>query len=90
MGNWSWYKWLWTRIGGRPWTFIIRDSYHNMPVVWLILCMAAGAFIGNQFGMLVFLKFLGLLLVGILIGHLFWGSKYKPNQPGITIEKVKK
>ncbi len=44
------YKWLWTRIGGRPWTYIIRDNQRKYPLLWLLL----------------------FLVIGILLGHLFW------------------
>ncbi|MDD4986739.1 MAG: hypothetical protein PHQ43_13380, partial [Dehalococcoidales bacterium] len=29
------YEWLWRRIGGRPWAYIIRDSYHAHPYLWV-------------------------------------------------------
>lgn len=54
------YKWLWTHIGGRPWTYIIRDSYHNHPIIWLGVAVS----------------------LGILLGHLFFGTPYIPNQGG--------
>jgi hypothetical protein len=52
------YKWLWTHIGGRPWTYIIRDSWMQNPIYWLI----------------------ALLGLGILAGHLFWGTPLVPHQ----------
>ena len=54
------YKALWSRIGSRPWTYIIRDSYHQRPLVWLALSTA----------------------LGILLGHLFWGTPWIPGQLG--------
>ena len=54
------YRFVWTRIGGRPWTYIIRDSYHQRPLLWLAL----------------------LTLIGILLGHLFWGEPWIPGQTG--------
>ncbi|GAJ06466.1 unnamed protein product, partial [marine sediment metagenome] len=50
------YRALWSRIGRRPWTYIIRDSYHSKPLLWLAL--ATG--------------------IGILLGHLFWGTPWVP------------
>ena len=32
----DWYKWFWTKIGGRPWTFIIRDSVKNNLLAWIL------------------------------------------------------
>lgn len=43
------YKWLWTRIGGRPWTYIIRDSYHKYPLLWLLSFGALGIILGHLF-----------------------------------------
>jgi len=54
------YKWLWTRIGGRPWTYIMRDFYHAHPLI-------------------VFFCTLG---IGTILGHLFWGTKWKKGEEG--------
>ncbi len=56
----GWYKWLWTRIGGRPWTYIIRDSYHANPLIWILVTLG----------------------LGVLLGHLFWGTAWIPGQAG--------
>ena len=54
------YRALWSRIGGRPWTYITRDSYHGKPLLWLALATA----------------------LGILLGHIFWGTPWVPGQLG--------
>ncbi|MCD6453566.1 MAG: hypothetical protein J7K77_04705 [Dehalococcoidales bacterium] len=54
------YKALWSRVGGRPWTYIIRDCYHRQPLIWIMLSVA----------------------LGILLGHLFWGTPWVPGQTG--------
>jgi hypothetical protein len=56
----SLYKKLWSRFGGRPWSYIIRDSYHQRPLLWLAL--ATG--------------------LGILLGHIFWGTPWIPGELG--------
>ena len=43
------YKWLYTRIGGRPWTFIIRDNAHANILWWLLGFGAIGIFLGHLF-----------------------------------------
>lgn len=43
------YRAMWSRIGRRPWTFIIRDSYHNKPLLWLALATAFGILLGHLF-----------------------------------------
>ena len=50
-GDWlaQLYKALWSRIGGRPWTYIIRDYYHRWPLFWLALATAIGIVLGHFF-----------------------------------------
>ena len=43
------YKALWSRIGGRPWTHIIRDSQKRRPLLWLLLFGALGIILGHLF-----------------------------------------
>jgi len=43
------YKWLWSRIGGRPWTYIIRDSQKTYPLLWLLGFGALGIVLGHIF-----------------------------------------
>jgi len=73
------YKALWSRIGGRPWTYILRDAWHKLEGLWIIGLVAIGAVMGHWLWESVF----GLLVVfalGYVAGHLFWGRKYIPNQ----------
>lgn len=74
------YKWLWSHIGGRPWTYIIRDFYHNHAILFIFI---------EAWTVYLFNKFLHtdwrawvLISLGVLLGHLFWGTKYIPEQPG--------
>jgi hypothetical protein len=43
------YRWLWSHIGGRPWTYILRDSQKNHPLLWLLLFGALGIVLGHIF-----------------------------------------
>ncbi len=43
------YRALWSRIGGRPWTYIIRDTYHQYPLLWLLLFAGLGILLGHLF-----------------------------------------
>ena len=45
----SCYKWLWTHIGGRPWTYIIRDNAHEYILWWLLGFGALGILLGHLF-----------------------------------------
>jgi hypothetical protein len=78
----SWYKWIWTRIGGRPWTFIIRDSWHAWAFLWIVALVTAGFFISYVITSLDYLKYTGVLLIGYILGHLFWGKPWVKGQKG--------
>jgi len=43
------YRALWSRIGGRPWTYIIRAHQSRHPLLWLLLSGAVGIMLGHLF-----------------------------------------
>ncbi len=43
------YRAMWSRLGGRPWTYIMRDSQKRRPLLWLLLAGAAGMLLGHLF-----------------------------------------
>jgi len=73
------YKSLWSRIGGRPWTYILRDTWHKFEGLWILGMVAVGALIGHWVWDL-FVWFLLVFAIGYICGHLFWGKEYIPNQ----------
>ena len=52
------YRQVWQRTGGKPWTFILRDSHKKHPITWII----------------------GSLLLGILMGHVFWNTSKEEDE----------
>ncbi len=74
------YKEIWSRIGGRPWTFIIRDTWHRYEWFWIVGWAFFGAYLGNQYGMPWMLDRILWLTLGYILGHLFWGTGYVPDQ----------
>ncbi len=76
------YKKLWSIIGGRPWTWITRDIWHQleyiMQVAWFFIGVGIYIWLG-WFGVLLFFMF---YTFGYINGHFFWGKKYIPNQGG--------
>jgi len=75
------YRELWTRIGGRPWTYILRDTWHKFEGLWIIGLVGAGALLGHWLWQDVF-RLLLVFTLGYIGGHLFWGTKYVPDQKG--------
>lgn len=73
------YKALWLRIGGRPWTYILQDTWHKLEGLWIIGLVATGALLGHWLWGLIF-WFLLVFALGYIAGHLFWGKEYIPDQ----------
>jgi len=80
------YKKLWSLIGGRPWTFIYRDLWHNveilMQVQWFWTAVLVLWLIGVDIPIKLLLVGWAIYILGYINGHFFWGKKYIPNQPG--------
>lgn len=76
------YKMLWSKIGGRPWTYIWRDIYHQAE--WLIQMMWfwIGAAVGIFFGWEIALIAMGIYTFGYINGHFHWGTKWIKGQKG--------
>lgn len=75
------YKMLWSKIGGRPWTYIIRDTWHKFEGLWIIGLIAVGALLGHYLYEFVFWILL-VFALGYIAGHLFWGKKWIEGQKG--------
>jgi len=76
------YKWIWSRIGGRPWTYIWRDIYHQAEFVIITLWLWTGILLGHFLGPKIALFFYIAYAYGYLGGHMHWGAKYITNQQG--------
>ena len=68
-------------FGGRPWTYILRDAWHELEGLWIIGLVAIGALIGHWLWEMIF-WFLLVFALGYIAGHLFWGMRYIPGQKG--------
>jgi hypothetical protein len=76
------YRWLWSRIGGRPWTYILRDVYHEaewlIQTIWYLIGMLVGMAVGWQVALIIWL----IYTFGYINGHLFWGTRWIKGQKG--------
>jgi len=66
-------------MGGRPWTYILRDAWHKVEGLWIIGLVAAGVLLGHWWWQIV-PRLLLAFAVGYVCGHLFWGKEYVPGQ----------
>lgn len=76
------YQWLWERIGGRPWTYIIRDFYHAFEWCIIIMLILAGVTMGKHLSWLQVWLVLGIFTIGYIGGHLFFGKDWLKGQKG--------
>jgi len=76
------YRWLWTRIGGRPWTYIIRDAWHKAEFFWIVGLVSLGVWLGHNYDWKSVLSGWLIFSAGYLAGHFFWGTEYVPGQKG--------
>jgi hypothetical protein len=76
------YKWWWSKIGGRPWTYILRDIWHKYELFWILILVSTGVYLGHHYDWTNVLKIIGVFALGYLFGHLFWGTEYRENQRG--------
>jgi hypothetical protein len=83
--GWFWYHtefWL-SKPDRRPYTYIMRDFYHQWPLITLIAVSTIAYAAGRWWIPLTAGWFWVILLslsVGILLGHLFWGGDYIEGQ----------
>lgn len=63
-----WYRALWSRFGGKPWTYIVRAEFSN-PLYWLGVGLAIGTLAQPSW------KWVLGLSLGVLFGHFWWGGK---------------
>ena len=77
------YKWgLWHWIGGRPWTYIMRDFYVKFEFFIIMGFFSLGYFIRPY---LTPREFVILAITGVIffiLGHVLWGTKHVPGQKG--------
>lgn len=71
------YKWLYTRLGGKPWTDIWRDIWHQYEWFMQTLWFGTGLIVGIFFSWKLALVIWAVYTYGYLNGHFFWGTPWK-------------
>ena len=67
------YKSLWSRIGGRPWTYITREWVPKHPLATVLIAFGVGGVLGTFSTRTVLLIIAGVA-AGLVLGHLFWDT----------------
>lgn len=65
------YESLWERVGGRPWTEIVRDDQKKSPLVYMLIFLFFGILLAKLAGKYWWWILLGFF-PGILCGHFWW------------------
>jgi len=86
------YKALWSRIGGRPWTYIRRDFWHQNEIVNIVFFVSIGFVSGLHFWKIyLFLANCPYCLIalvsffyflGVLQEHFYGGREWVEGQKG--------
>ena len=80
------YKALWSRIGGRPWTFIYRDLWHTYEILmqaqWFWTAVLIIWLLGVSIPLQELLIGWAIYIFGYIMGHFFWGKKWIEGQQG--------
>ena len=65
------YEKLWRRLGGRPWTEIVREDARHQPLLYLLLFLLAGVFLALKARQNWWQILIGFG-AGLIVGHLWW------------------
>ena len=65
------YEKLWRKVGGKPWTEIVREDQRNSPLTYLLIFLGLGILICRVAAKNWWHIVVGFLL-GILAGHFWW------------------
>lgn len=65
------YEKLWRKVGGKPWTEIVREDQKASPLVYLLIFLGLGVLMARLAGKNWWQILVGFLL-GIICGHFWW------------------
>ncbi|AQX72701.1 hypothetical protein [Dehalococcoides mccartyi] len=65
------YEKLWCKVGGKPWTEIVREDQRASPLVYLLIFLGLGILVARLAGKNWWQILVGFLL-GIICGHFWW------------------
>ena len=65
------YEKLWRKVGGKPWTEIVREDQKDSPLVYLLIFLGLGILVARLAGK-NWWQILVWFLLGIICGHFWW------------------
>ena len=74
------YDWMRGGAEVRNWTYSMRDSAHESPFYWMLMSAVVVSVVANALPWWAELAAWGAMLLGLLLGHLFWGTPWKKGE----------
>jgi len=65
------YEKLWRRVGGKPWTELVREDQKRTPLLYMLIFLGLGILASKLAGKYWWQILIGFLL-GIICGHFWW------------------
>jgi len=65
------YEKLWRRLGGKPWTEIVREDIRREPLLYLLLFLLGGVLLSLKVEQNWWQVLIGFA-AGVVVGHLWW------------------
>ena len=65
------YEKLWQRVGGKPWTEIMREDHRQSPLIFMLIFLGFGILVSKLAAKYWWQILIGFLL-GVLCGHFWW------------------
>ena len=65
------YEKLWRKVGGKPWTEVVREDQKASPLVYLLIFLGLGILVARLAGKNWWQILVGFLL-GVICGHFWW------------------
>ncbi len=65
------YEKLYLRVGGKPWTEIVREDQKRSPLLYMLIFLGLGILVSKLAGKYWWQILFGFLL-GVIVGHFFW------------------
>lgn len=65
------YEKLWGKVGGKPWTEIVREDQKRTPLLYMLIFLGLGILVSRLAGKYWWQILIGFIL-GIIVGHFWW------------------
>ena len=68
------YRELWSRFGGKPWTYITRRLWKEYEFFWIVGLISVGMVLGRLVSWKAIILGWVIFTIGYILGHIFWST----------------